>query len=205
MEARSSRSEPALEKNKMKISLANIPREKLKLWILFALLGFIAAIAVSLWYVAPTLNKKKALIRDIYQKGEQLRKEERVVGKKEKLQESVAKLKSRLEEISQDAPRTKGPTSMLSILSLKSDETKIIYNRIEPREVPEGEAEKIPGFMPRDFILQFQAGYHQLGGFLNVLENTSSLIEILDLKISGVKEKPYTHDITVIVRAYRKQ
>ena len=47
-----------------------------------------------------------------------------------------------------------------------------------------------------------QSGYHELGKFINALENDKRFMQISDIKIKGNASSPKRHDIEFIVYAY---
>lgn len=178
--------------------------EKLKLVVLIGLVGILAILGVTMWGVLPTLKKKQKLMKEWLQKSEQLDKEEKLVARKDKLGENVKNLKERSGELLKTVPNSTGEFSMLLILNQNADGADIVFERLEPREVPESEAIQLPPFNQKDYFIRMKAGYHQLGNFINRLENVSPFIEVKDIKIFGLSESPDSHDISLTLRALRK-
>jgi len=170
-------------------------------WIALGVLGTIGLIViVSMLFVGPTIKQKKVLLKQLIEKKEKLRKDERIVKRREKLDKQVKLFKKELKELTAMLPQTSGSFSMLTILNQQAEATGTVFNRIEPTEPQHSEMSKTPGFVKKDFLLQMQVKYHQLGTFLNMLENTSPFIQVQDVRIKSRPNFPLSHEVTVVIR-----
>lgn len=186
----------------MKIALPklNLTKEQLQ-WVILGVLGVVLiAIVAGVFLIAPGLQKKRGLVKEYLEKSEKLKQDERMVAKKDKLQSSLSQLKKKHAEMEKNVLRRSGNFSMLTVLSEKSLQAGLIFEKIEPKDVPEAEKTAIKGYAQKDYFLRFHAGYHQLGDFLNKLENSSPFIDVRDVRVSGVPETPMSHDVVVTVR-----
>jgi len=170
-------------------------------WISLGALGAVGLIViVSMFFVGPTLKQKKVLLQQFIEKKEKLRKDERIVKRRDKLDKQVTEFKKELTELMDQLPQTSGSFSMLTILNEKAEETGTIFNRIEPTEPQHSEMSKTPGFVKKDFLLQMQVKYHQIGTFLNLLENSSPFIHVQDVRIKSRADLSGAHEVKVVIR-----
>lgn len=184
----------------MKIKIPPIPKDKIQIVVLGVLMVVLISVLGGMFLIVPGFAKKRVLMKEYLENNEQLKKDERMVAKKGNLSKSLKKLKLEFGEMAPKIPHGSGKFSILSLLNEKGQETLVLFDRIEPKEVPEEEKTPILGFVQKDYFLKFRGGYHQLGTFLNKLENASPFIQIRDIKIYGVKEQPELHEITLTVR-----
>lgn len=170
-------------------------------WIAFGVLGTIGLILiVSIFFVRPTLKQKKALLKEYLKRSEQLRTDERIAGKQKALIKSVENYTQDLKKLQKSLPDPSGPFSILAILNEKAQETGTIFTRIEPKTPPSTESARVTGFEMKDYLIQFNSGYHRLGAFLNRLENTSPFIRIEDVRIRANPNMPGEHEVKVVIR-----
>jgi len=170
-------------------------------WIALGVLGAIGLIViVSMLFVGPSIKQKKVLLKQFIEKKEKLRKDERIVKRREKLDKQVKKFKKDLKEFTDMLPQMSGSFSILTILNQTAQETGTAFNRIEPTEPLQSEMDKTPGFIKRDFLLQMHVKYHQIGAFLNLLENTSPFIQVQDVRIKSRADSSKRHEVKVVIR-----
>jgi len=171
------------------------------------LISVVVVVSLSLslsWFLVPTLKNKRKLLQLVREKSEQLRVEERLIARKDKIQESINKLTRRYQELLRQVPQAAGPFSVLPLLNAQANLSLIVFDQLKPQEIAEGADMGIPGFYQKDYLVRFKAGYHQVGAFLNGLENVSPFIQVVDIKITGVPERPEQHDVALVLRAMRK-
>lgn len=170
-------------------------------WIALAVLGTVVLFVIgSVYFVRPGIKQKKVLLRKYMEKREEMDRNERMVLRKNRLKKRVGALEKQLEEISVTLPRTSGSFSTLAILNKNAQGADVVFERIEPREIPETKMKKLSGFSQKDYLLQLRSGFHQLGLFLNRLENASPFIQVQDIRIRSQPETPGKHEIQVIIR-----
>lgn len=170
-------------------------------WMALGVLGAIGLIViVSMLFVGPSIKQKKVLLQQFIEKKEKVRKDERIVKRREKLDKQIKQFKKELKEFTDMLPQTSGSFSILTILNQKAQETGTVFNRIEPTESLHSEKGQTPGFAKKDFLLQMQVKYHQLGTFLNMLENTSPFIQVQDVRIKSSADSPISHEVKVVIR-----
>ncbi len=181
----------------MKLDLS---KEKIE-WIAFGVMAFIVILVVGIvFFVRPALTQKKVLFEKYLVQNEEVNSQERMSSRKHKLEDSVAKFKDKKEELSLAAPRSSGSFSILSILNQEALECGLVFSRIEPKDVSNQKLKKISGYTQKDFLLNFSAGFHQLGHFVNRLENISPFIQIRDINITDVPQMNEVHQIRLVIR-----
>lgn len=181
----------------MKIDLS---KEKIE-WLAFGIMAVIVLIVVGVtFFVRPALVQKKILFEKYIVESEQINSDERMATRKNKLKRAVEKIQDELGRKTLKIPRSSGSFSILSILNQEALETGIVFDRIEPKDVKELKQKQIQGFALKDFLLNFNAGYHQLGRFINRLENISPYIQVKDITIRNLPEEDRSHQIRIIIR-----
>ena len=185
---------------KIQIPKLSLSKEQLQWVILGVLGGILLVILGGMFLIVPGFEKKRQLVNEYLEKNEKLKQDERMIGKKDKLQASLDQLKKKRAEMDETILKLSGKFSMLTILSEKSQECGIIFEKIEPKDLPEAERTVIKGYTQKDYFLRFHANYHQIGEFVAKLETSTPFIDVQDVRISGVPETPASHDATVAVR-----
>ena len=64
------------------------------------------------------------------------------------------------------------------------------------------EAEKEKDYQEVPIAVTAQSGYHELGKFINKLENDTRFMQVSDIKIEANDKNPRRHDIEFVVYAY---
>lgn len=86
-------------------------------------------------------------------------------------------------------------SSRVKILSI-TPSSKTRNGRTEKEKKGEGVYQEVP------IAITAQSGYHELGTFINRLENNERYMQVSNMKIKSGKPNPKRHDVELVVYAY---
>lgn len=86
------------------------------------------------------------------------------------------------------ATAKKSDVRLISVTPLEADETDVGTGKIYYRSIP--------------ITVTAKAGYHQLGHFVNDLEQGGRFITVQDLKVSNDPRTPRLHNVKLVIKAY---
>ena len=129
--------------------------------------------------VKSRLNRMDALNKKL----EKLRVEYKGYSKQLPSEKEMSRL---LEDLA--ATAKKSDVKLISVTPLEADETDKASGKIYYRSIP--------------ITVTAKAGYHQLGHFVNNLEQGGRFITIQDIKITNDPRTPRLHNIKLVIKAY---
>ena len=129
--------------------------------------------------VKSRLNRMDALNKKL----EKLRVEYKGYSKQLPSEKEMSRL---LEDLA--ATAKKSDVKLISVTPLEADETDKTSGKIYYRSIP--------------ITVTAKAGYHQLGHFVNDLEQGGRFITIQDIKITNDPRTPRLHKIKLVIKAY---
>ncbi len=114
--------------------------------------------------------------------------------------EKAAELKIKMTEYQKRLPAEEEIPALLESLSRLATDCRVRIQEISPLMSPAvadaakaAEAKAKESFREIPFLIKTNAGYHELGLFINRLEEGERLVEVTDLKIQGDPENPRLH------------
>lgn len=121
-------------------------------------------------------------------------------------QKQFEELKAKIEACKKRLPYEKEMSGLLEHLSRTAKETGVKILAIEPVN-PDAKAkqetqEKGGLFLEVPIKIDALAGYHQLGIFINRLENSERFMKVSDLTIEKGDESPKIHSTSLVISVY---
>lgn len=90
----------------------------------------------------------------------------------------------------------------LSVMAKRSGITIVGITPVPKAPVKEEKAEKERIYQEFPILISAKSGYHELGSFLNDMENAARFMKVVDIEIRTNKSTPKKHDVDLIVCTY---
>jgi len=115
----------------------------------------------------------------------------------EQMRESISSHRKKFSTRQEIAERLKGLSEIA-----KDSNVKIIS--IKPHQLVEAQSANMASGAYQKFPISIRAvcGYHQLGAFLNRLENDETFMRVSDIKITSDQKDPSQHLVYILVNTY---
>ncbi len=120
----------------------------------------------------------------------------------EAFEKKVLRLNKKIDYYEKKLPNEKEIPAILEYLSDAARKMNVRITEIQPLEQDKDAASLASLYYKVPILLKAECGYHQLGRFLNELENTDRFIKISDLKIVANPLRADIHDVQLIVVTY---
>jgi type IV pilus assembly protein PilO len=166
--------------------------------------GLVFAIAFYFILIAPKAAKISELKAKIAEKQTFLAKAGSIEKQKQKIVDAKVKIKELEQDISyyeKKLPQEKDIPDLLQYLSNIGTETNIKLLEIEKKQEIRQEQEQA-FYVTVPFNLILKGGYHEIGKFINRLENAERFMKIENLKIEEDKRNPFEHRGEMVVYTY---
>lgn len=193
--------------------------------ILAAIFGLLVLYIYFQFFLKFSLAKLMELSSSINQQKANLVKSEALVGRKSEMEKSVVDLEARMEKYKISLPARSDMPGILQEISRIASESKIKILKMEPvKESKEtagisappmpampsmpGSLEEQPpqisGTVYTEIHIRIEAngGYHDLGLFINNIENAKNFMKISELDIDADSDSIYRHKINMVIVAY---
>ena len=167
----------------------------------------------SVYLVAPLMKEAAEIGEQVRMAQDQLRALEAVMAKEAVVQAQHRQATETVRSLRNLLPAEEELPSVIELLSNLAGQAQVKIQTIFPqRPVPaeKGESEE-PGkdaaagpLIYKDVIIQIdaQAGYHQLGTFLSLIESSKKPMEVASLRMSADPNDPQRHIIKLLIRSY---
>lgn len=95
-------------------------------------------------------------------------------------------------------------SALLESLSEIAKASDVKITAVKPYAAVAGgqSGESVGAYQKFPIMVKAVCGYHQLGRFLNKLENAETFMRITDIKITGSNDNPREHNVYLVVNTY---
>ena len=179
--------------------------EKQKIYILAAILSVAGLILYYNLLLRPQFsgfmarNKEFSVVKARVKSGEALIANESVIKREyDNLKKQAGDLEKRL-------PGQDQISGLLEDFSNVAESSGVKILRLKPIEAPPPVSQQKAAnnsYSEFPILIEARAGYHQLGVFVNNLENMDRFIKITDIDIAGTDKNPRYHDIKMRLITY---
>jgi len=191
--------------------LKNMPEVKLddaQKKILLISLGTIAIIILAYFFLLlkPTLGKLMDVAPRVQKLGMEIRAVTNDLEFEERLRAKRASLEDQLKSYANKLSRERELPSLLEDLSSTARTSNVKILGITPED--KALAKKTQAlkesevYQEHPISVTAQSGYHELGTFINTLENNERFMQMADISITANKTNPKRHDVELVVYAY---
>lgn len=179
--------------------------EKQKLYILFAIFGIAGLISYYNLLLKPQFSGFIARNREFYTVRARVRAEEALIANEAGFKRQYDGFKKQADYLEKRLPGQDQISSLLEDFSNVAELSGVKILRLKPLEEPAATAkQKTAAATYSEFpiLIEARAGYHQLGVFVNKLEDMDRFIKVTDIDISGNSRDLRHHDIKIRIITY---
>lgn len=169
-----------------KIKLGRI--NKNQAWILWGV-GLIIILVLFTLSIKPRLEEKKAIELEIIKEEENLAAVKELISKKEEYEREIASISEKIKYYEAKLPQEKETEQLLEDLARIATDTKIKYQSIKSNPMISLKSEQIDlPYHSWPITMKLTCGFHELGNYINQLENAMRFIKVDSLSIDAGKE-----------------
>ena len=118
------------------------------------------------------------------------------------LEKRLEKLKNQIDLYKDKLPAEHEIPIILEDLSKMAKDSYVKILGINPVGLRGTEEKKTGTYRKIPIMISAKAGYHELGGFINRIEDADRFMEISDIRINANPKSPRNHEIVLIVTLY---
>lgn len=190
--------------NLKNIDLKNIDFKdrKTQATILMVSLG-IAALVLYIYFIflPQVLNDVNDIKRIIKTKAE-LKAAESLIAGREGLKKKVGEYNEKINLYEKKLPAQQEIPNLLENLSKMAKSANITIVGITPVELKTQKEKTNSVYQEIPILITAKSGYHELGRFLNNLENGSEFMKVVDIGIKADATTPKKHDVELMIYTY---
>lgn len=126
------------------------------------------------------------------------------VSKIDEFKNRIEEYKEKVDYYERTLPAEQEIPSLLEELSsmAKTSGIKLLSITPVPVSAKEQAAQKNKMYKEIPILITAKSGYHELGSFLNNLENADRFMKVVDLEVKSNKAAPKKHDVELLVSTY---
>ncbi|UCB56560.1 MAG: type 4a pilus biogenesis protein PilO [Candidatus Omnitrophota bacterium] len=166
------------------------------------LVPFLLMLFYLILLVFPAIRNTFRLLPEASQLKSQITNIEKEWANIDSFNEQIARSDEKLAAYEKSLPGEKEIPAILEYLSDAAKELKVRITEIRPVIEEKDKAATPSIYYKAPILLKAECGYHQLGRFLNKLENADRFMRIDNIKIEADPEKVGIHNVELIVVTY---
>ncbi len=178
------------------------PKEKQKLYVLFGIFGIAAIIFYHNLLLKPQFSGFLAANREFGIVKMRLRSAEALIANEVRIKKQYENLSRETRVLEESLPGQDEISNLLGDFSRVAESSGVKILRIKPLVEISGAAEPNEFYAEFPILIEARGGYHQLGSFVDKLEDMDRFISIEDVDIKGRSGDPRRHDIKLRVTTY---
>ena len=192
--------------DKIKIAMANITKlgkEKTQIYILCSFVVVIVLVSYFYFFLKPRMNILRKVLPKVAALSKESKEADKLIDNVDNLKAEIAQLKKGMSQYEARLPTQKEISSILNNLSDLASWENIKITEIKELETIKGEmGEGEQAYSGVPIEIDMKSGYHQLGKFINQIENSDRLMKIDDLEINSASESLTEHNVRLIVSSF---
>jgi type IV pilus assembly protein PilO len=173
--------------------------------LLIVLASFAAAAAYLYFVFIPQAVSVFTLSRNVGKMKSELRSARLVIANTDKLKNDLQEHSEKVESYEKKLPAEQEIPTLLENLSNMAKDSDIKIVSIVPAMSylkDDKSVKKSPIYREIPIAITAKSGYHELGHFLNNLENADRFMKVVDIDIKANKASPKKHDVELMVCTY---
>ncbi|MDP3730825.1 MAG: type 4a pilus biogenesis protein PilO [Candidatus Omnitrophota bacterium] len=174
--------------------------------LLLTILAALAAAALYIYFVfVPQVMRAFELTASTGKTKSELKSARTVIKDFERLKDELEEQSQKVESYEKKLPAEQEIPALLENLSNMAKESNIKIIGIVPAmsySKEDKSADKNQIYREIPILITAKSGYHELGNFLNNLENADRFMKAADISIEANKASPKKHDVELLVCTY---
>ncbi len=192
--------------DKIKIDMASIiklGKEKTQIYILCSFVVVVVLVSYFYFFLKPRINTLRKVLPKVAALSKENKQADELIDNVDNLKAGIAQLKEGMSQYETRLPTQKEISSILNNLSALASRENIKITEIKELKTIRGETgEGEQAYSGVPIEIDMKSGYHQLGKFINQIENSDRLMKIDDLEINSAPESLTEHNVRLIVSSF---
>jgi Tfp pilus assembly protein PilO len=180
-------------------------KEKQKMYILIAMFGIAGLVLYYNLLLKPQFSGFIAKNREFRIVRDRVKSEEIMIANEAGIQKQHDNFEKQAEYLEKRLPGQAQISSILEDFSNVAESSGVKILRIKPLEAPVvASKQKVTNdsYSEIPILIEARAGYHQLGAFVDKIENMDRFIKLTDIDIASIDSDPRRHDIKMRIITY---
>ena len=192
--------------DRSKIDITNITKlikEKNQVLVLFILVIAIILAAYFYFFLKPEIGALRKVLPKVAGLNKNIKEADKLIDNIDSFKTKIADLKEKVGQYETRLPTKKEISSILNHLSALASQEDIKITGIKELKTIKGEMQEgEQAYSGVPIEIDMKSGYHQLGKFINEIENSDRLMKIDDLEIKSSSENLTEHDVKLIINSF---
>ena len=176
-------------------------------WILGGVIVFLSLLVYQKYFLGPVFGRANRLGKEAGEIRRNLKAAQATLSKLPQLESDMGKLRERTKELAVRFPSKAELPELLEHLSAVAEKSEVQIVEISPTRVIQ-EDKKEPSsaiyeVLPID--LTARSGYHELGAFINQLENSERIFSVKNIEIKADPSDPKRHHVALVVETFVRE
>ena len=180
-------------------------KEKQKIYVLIIIFGIAGFALYYNLLLKPQFssfiakNKEYRIVRD------RVKSEEIMIANEDAIKRQHENFEKQRDNLERRLPSQDQISSLLEDFSNVAESSGVKILKIKPLEASVAASkQKVTNSAYSEFpiLIEARAGYHQLGDFVNKIENMDRFIKVTDMDVAGIDKDPRHHDIKMRIITY---
>lgn len=171
---------------------------------ILALSIFVLAVFCVVYYLVlmkPPLSRLRTFLPQVARIKNEVASAREDIARIGQLKKKVADLRAGVDYYQNQLPGKKEIPSLLENLSQIAKESNVKLLGIQPQPSPD-RGEEFTVYQEVPIAINAECGYHQLGLFINKLENSARFMKVADIKITGGAKNPRIHNVKLVISTF---
>ncbi len=180
-------------------------KEKQKIYALIAIFGIAGLALYYSFLLKPQFSGFIAKNKEFRIARDRVKAEELMIANEAGIKKQHENFAKQAEYLEKRLPSQDQISSLLEDFSNVAESSGVKILKIKPLEAPVAVSkQKVANNAYTEFpiLIEARAGYHQLGDFVNRVENMDRFIKIMDMDVAGIDKDPRHHDIKMRIITY---
>ena len=179
----------------------NVKLNKTKAWILWGL-GVGIVLAIFIMALKPRLQRYEEVKQEIQKEQQSLNMARELISQRPLYESQIEAINQKIKYYEGKLPQRKETDQLLEELARIATEARIKYQSIKPGPMVSLKSEQVDLPYSRwPITMTLTCGYHELGQYINQLENSTRFVQIDDLSIDA-GEEVFKHKVNLNLSTY---
>lgn len=174
---------------------------KTQAWVLWSI-GIVIICVLFSMAIKPKIKMLEEIKADISKEKKKISMAKELISKREEYEKEIQTIKQKIKYYEEKLPQEKETDQLLEELARIATEAKIKYQFIKPGPMVSLRSKNIDlPYYRWPITMRLTCGYHELGHYINQLENAKRFIKIDDLSIDASQDV-FQHQVTLNLSTY---
>lgn len=180
-------------------------KEKQKIYVLIAIFGIVGLALYYSFLLKPLVLGFMANNKELRVVRERVKNEGIMIAGAAEIRRQHENYAKQVERLEKRLPRESQISILLEDFSKIAESSEVKIINIKPLEATAASSKQEAinnAYIEFPILIEARAGYHQLGAFVNKLENMDIFIKVTDIDIAGIDKESRLHGIKMKIITY---